>query len=141
MSAAAGMVTEMNTPMRAPDAVQVQVRRLARRPYGHAEGERQYDGGGEPGGQRDRAVARGAAFPLADQVTDTGELREPVEQPAGEARRGHEADVQHQLRGVAEGSPAAVGPAVVAGLAAACAAVGGFGASAGAAGAILAAAT
>jgi hypothetical protein len=73
-----------------------------------------------------------------DQVTDTRELREPIEQPTGEARRGHDADVQHQLRGVAEGSAAAVGPAVVAGLAAACAAVGGFGASAGA---ILAAAT
>jgi hypothetical protein len=30
-----------------------------------------------------------------DQVPDAGEVREPVEQPPGETRRGDDADVQH----------------------------------------------
>ena len=82
-----------------------------------------------------------------DQVTDAREIREPVEQPSGETRRGDDADVQHQLRGATEGSAAAVGPAVAAGLVTPRAAAGGpwasadGGGGAGGAGPILAEAT
>jgi hypothetical protein len=67
MSAAAGMVvTEMNTPMRT--VIYVEEDGVAGWPRGALE---------------------------HDQVSDAGEVREPVEQPPGETRRGDDADVQH----------------------------------------------
>ena len=78
MSAAAGMVvTEMNTPMRAPARAWERV-------------------GGTVIYVEEDGVAgwpRGALE--HDQVSDAGEVREPVEQSPGETRRNDDADVQH----------------------------------------------
>src|SRR3954453_10835880 len=77
-----------------------------------------------------------------DQVPDTRKAGKPVDQPPGESGRGRDTDMQHQLRGVPEGSVPAAASVGAAELAAAVAGSGAAVAGSGAAaGAILAAAT
>ena len=67
------------------DHVQQQLQRRTSCFAPAAEGDGQADVGGRGNGGHGNE----------DQVSDAGEVREPVEQPPGETRRGDDADVQH----------------------------------------------